>query len=72
MRSSQTTMRTFTNQCLAMDHPQHTAFPVLGRPVFGQQWIRYIHIDHGTAPNRIFNIEWRAQYSREAAVPASS
>ena len=47
----------------AVAHPQLHHLPVLGRPVFGATAGFGIFTSiSGTAPNRIFNIEWRAQY----------
>ena len=39
-----TTDAAFTNVCRAVGRPQLHHLPVLGRPVFGQQRIRHIHI----------------------------
>ena len=57
----------------AVDHPQLHHLPVLGRPEHRSKPVHdypgtcgiFTSIS-GTAPNRIFNIEWRARYtSRE-------
>ena len=46
----------------AVDDPRLHHLPVLGRPVSGQYGFGIFTSVSGNAPNRIFNIEWRAQY----------
>ena len=69
-----TTDAAFTNQLPAVDHPQLHDLPILGRPLFGQQRVRHIHIDkrHCAQPHlqhrvalTVFPGEWQRQLRAE-------
>ena len=59
-----TTDTTFTNQCLPWTTHDYTIFPYWDDLLSCNQRLRFgiFTSISGTAPNRIFNIEWRAQY----------
>ena len=52
----------FTNQCLPWTTHNYTIFPYWDDLYLVNSWVWHIHLGKWTAPNRIFNIEWRAQY----------
>ena len=71
-----TTDTTFTNQCLPWTTHNYTIFPYWDDSVSwvrASPWTGIFTSVSGTAPNRIFNIEWRAQFtSRERHCRTSS
>ena len=54
-----TTDTTFTNVCLPWATHNYTIFPVLGRPVSGEQRIWHIHIGKWHCSQPYFSFEWR-------------
>ena len=75
-----TTATDFTNAVPAVDHPQLHDLPVLGRPAhrckrgcsaFPGGTCGIFTSVTGTAPNRIFNIEWRTDYFAETTMTAN-
>ena len=57
-----TTDTTFTNQCLPWSGHNYTIFPYWDDLYLVNSGFGIFTSVSGTAPNRIFNIEWRAQY----------
>ena len=57
-----TTDTTFTNQCLPWTTHNYTIFPYWDDLYLVNSGFGIFTSISGTAPNRIFNIEWRAQY----------
>ena len=57
-----TTDATFTNQCLPWSAHNYTIFPYWDDLYLVNSGFGIFTSISGTAPNRIFNIEWRAQY----------
>src|SRR6188508_787892 len=57
-----TTDMTFTNQCLPWTAHNYTIFPYWDDLYLVNSGFGIFTSVSGTAPNRIFNIEWRAQY----------
>src|SRR6478736_2432300 len=57
-----TTDATFTNQCLPWTTHNYTIFPYWDDLYLVNSGFGIFTSVSGTAPNRIFNIEWRAQY----------
>jgi len=57
-----TTDATFTNQCLPWTQHDYTIFPYWDDLYTVNSGFGIFTSISGTAPNRIFNIEWRAQY----------
>jgi hypothetical protein len=57
-----TTDATFTNQCLPWTTHDYTIFPYWDDLYLVNGGFGIFTSVSGTAPNRIFNIEWRAQY----------
>jgi len=57
-----TTDTTFTNQCLPWPAHNYTIFPYWDDLYLVNSGFGIFTSVTGTAPNRIFNIEWRAQY----------
>ncbi len=57
-----TTDATFTNQCLPWTTHNYTIFPYWDDLYLVNSGFGIFTSISGTAPNRIFNIEWRAQY----------
>ena len=57
-----TTDTTFTNQCLPWTAHNYTIFPYWDDLYLVNSGFGIFTSISGTAPNRIFNIEWRAQY----------
>src|SRR6478752_202642 len=57
-----TTDTTFTNQCLPWTDHNYTIFPYWDDLYLVNSGFGIFTSVSGTAPNRIFNIEWRAQY----------
>ena len=62
MRSSQPADTTFTNQCLPWTTHNYTILPYWDDLYLVNSGFGIFTSISGTAPNRIFNIEWRAQY----------
>ena len=62
MPSSLTTDTAFTNQCLPWTAHNYTIFPYWDDLYLVNSGFGIFTSVSGTAPNRIFNIEWRAQY----------
>ena len=67
-----TTDATFTNPCLPWTTHNYTIFPYWDDLYLVNAGFGIFTSISGTAPNRIFNIEWRAQYFPGAALPTSS
>jgi hypothetical protein len=67
-----TTDAAFTNQCLPWTTHNYTIFPYWDDLYLVNSGFGIFTSISGTAPNRIFNIEWRAQYFPGVAVPTSS
>ena len=67
-----TTDTTFSNVCLPWAAHNYTIFPYWDDLYLVNSGFGIFTSISGTAPNRIFNIEWRAQYFPGAAMPASS
>ena len=67
-----TTDATFTNLCLPWPTHNYSIFPHWDDLYLVNSGFGIFTSISGTAPNRIFNIEWRAQYFPGAAVPTSS
>ena len=57
-----TTDTTFTNQCLPWTTHNYTIYPYWDDLYLVNSGFGIFTSISGTAPNRIFNIEWRAQY----------
>ena len=57
-----TTDTTFTNQCLPWTTHNYTVYPYWDDLYLVNSGFGIFTSISGTAPNRIFNIEWRAQY----------
>ena len=57
-----TTDTAFTNQCLPWTAHNYTIFPYWDDQYLVNSGFGIFTSVSGTAPNRIFNIEWRAQY----------
>ena len=55
-------MRAFTNHCLPWTGHNYTIFPYWDDLYLVNSGFGIFTSISGTAPNRIFNIEWRAQY----------
>ena len=67
-----TTDTTFTNQCLPWLTHNYTIYPYWDDLYLVNSGFGIFTSISGTAPNRIFNIEWRASTSRGAALPTSN
>ena len=57
-----TTDTTFTNQCLPWTSHNYTIYPYWDDLYLVNSGFGIFTSISGTAPNRIFNIEWRSQY----------
>jgi hypothetical protein len=67
-----TTDPSFTNSCLPWTQHDYTIYPYWDDLYLVNSGFGIFTSISGTAPNRIFNIEWRAQYFPGVAVPTSS